>query len=135
MDSADREGSEKARILVVDDHDLVRSGIINLLQGEDWIVCGEAGNGKEAIEKCLALHPDLVLMDISMPKVNGLEATKEIRQLMPSAKIIILSMHDSPQIEVQMKKAGANAYLTKTTTPEKLKETIRRVLDNHGGSN
>ena len=77
-----------AKILVVDDHSLVRQGIVNILQGEeDGSVCGQAANGQEAIDQCLSLNPDLVLMDITMPVMNGIEATRIIRKLCPMTKL------------------------------------------------
>jgi YesN/AraC family two-component response regulator len=91
----------KLRILVVDDHSLVRRGLVSSLEGDEWIICGEAENGKDAVVKFATLSPDLVLMDISMPVMNGIEAVREIRKLSRSVKIVMLSMHDSLQIREQ----------------------------------
>ena len=91
-------------------------------------MCGEAGNGKEAIEKALALKPDLVLMDISMPMMNGIEATRQIRQLSPVTKIVIVSLHDNEVITAQAKDAGADAYVVKACRSEILIDTIAAVL-------
>lgn len=117
--------------MLVDDHELVRKGIKTLLsEFSDWEICGEAGNGKEAVEKVLALEPDLVLMDISMPVMNGIEATKQIRRLSPKVKIIIVSMHDSPQISIQATQAGAHGFFVKSGSSQDLKQMIRKVLTN-----
>jgi DNA-binding NarL/FixJ family response regulator len=117
------------RILIVDDHEIVRSGLRRLVERESgWEVCGEAGNGKEAIEKALALKPDLVLMDISMPVMNGIEATRQIRQLSPVTKIVIVSLHDNEVITAQAKDAGADAYVVKACRSEILIDTIAAVL-------
>jgi DNA-binding NarL/FixJ family response regulator len=99
-----------------------------------WTICGEAAHGREAVEKAMALRPDLVLMDISMPLCNGLEATKELRKLGSPAKIVILSMHDSAQIAKQAKEAGAQACLVKTCGTEELLRTISTLLDGLGPS-
>jgi len=119
---------QNARILVVDDNALLRNGVSTLLQNENWNVCGEAENGKQAIEKVLALKPDLVLMDLNMPVMNGVEATKQIRRLAPSTKIVVLSMHKSQEIETQAKGAGAEAYVNKSTPFEDLSRVIRQML-------
>jgi DNA-binding NarL/FixJ family response regulator len=117
------------KILVVDDHPLVRRGLVySLGEREEWGVCGEATNGREAISEFQRLKPDLVLMDISMPVMNGLEATAEIRRISPAAKIVILSMHDSSQIQAQAINAGANAYLVKTATTQEISRILRSVL-------
>ena len=91
-------------------------------------MCGEAGNGQEAIEKALALKPDLVLMDITMPVMSGIEATRQIRQLSPETKIVIVSMHDNEVITAQAKDAGADAYVVKACPSEILIKTIAAVL-------
>jgi two-component system, NarL family, nitrate/nitrite response regulator NarL len=120
-------GAMKARILLVDDHEVVRKGIRQMLEGR-WDICGEAANGQEAIEKARALKPDLILMDISMPIVNGIEATRRIRKLGVTTKILILSMHDSAEIAKELKNAGANACLTKTCRADILLETVQALL-------
>jgi two-component system response regulator DegU len=120
-------GPMKARILLVDDHEVVRKGIRQILE-DRWDICGEAANGQEAIEKTLVLKPDLILMDISMPIVNGIEATRRIRQLGLTTKILILSMHDSAEIAKELKNAGANACLLKTCGADILLETVEALL-------
>ena len=92
-------------------------------------VCGEAANGQEAVEKTLQLKPDLVLLDVSMPIMNGLQAAKVIRQVSPTTKIVILSMHDSAQIVKESKLAGAHAYLTKACAPDELRTVIVDVCN------
>jgi DNA-binding NarL/FixJ family response regulator len=117
------------KILVVDDHEIVRRGLCRLIEGHcGWKVCGQAGDGKEAIEKTLALKPDVVLMDISMPIMNGIEATRQIRRVSPSTKILILSLHDDRAIATEAKEAGADAYVLKTSPCEALLSTIAAVL-------
>lgn len=119
----------KARILLVDDHEIVRSGLKFLLEKQQgWELCGEAQNGEEAVQKAATLKPDLVVMDISMPVMNGFEAARQILKSNPKIKVIILSMHDSPMVAKEAKNAGASAYLVKTTNTPELVNTVRRVL-------
>lgn len=119
-------------ILLVDDHEIVRKGIRQMLDGR-WQICGEATNGEEAVEKALQLKPDLILMDISMPRVNGIEATKRIRKLSLPVKILILSMHDSREIAQQAKEAGADECLSKTASMEELLKSITALLSSRNG--
>ena len=116
------------RILLVDDHEILRKGIRYLLTPA-WEICGEASNGQEAVQKTVELSPDLVLMDISMPVMNGIEATREIRRLGLTAKIVILTMHDSVEIAKRAKEAGANECLVKACGSDRLLEAIQGVLD------
>ena len=115
--------------MVVDDHELMRRGVKSLITdnglGE---VCGEAENGEDAVAKVLALKPDLVILDVSMPVMNGLEAARHIRRLAPSVKILILTMHDSTQIAVAAQEAGANALLVKSDAATKLVGTVKSLL-------
>jgi two-component system, NarL family, response regulator LiaR len=111
------------KILLVDDHEIIRKGLHELIDGHfGWKVCGEAGNGKEAVEKALALNPDIVVIDLLMPVMDGIEATKQIRQLCPATKIVMVSMYDSQQPAAE--KAGANAYVSKTLTWRDLRDAI-----------
>src|ERR1700690_64847 len=99
------------RILVVDDHELVRRGICSVLETNGSLsVCGQAFDGKDAVEKALALRPDVIVMDISMPRMNGLEATREIKRLLPETEIVIVTQHESPQMAKQAFAAGARGY-------------------------
>jgi DNA-binding NarL/FixJ family response regulator len=118
-----------ARIVLADDHEIVRSGIRSLLDGHyPWEVCGEAENGQEAVEKVLSLKPELVVLDLSMPIMNGIEAAREIRKKAPSTKIVIFSMHDSPRIAEEAVQAGADAYLAKTAHFSELEKVISSLL-------
>src|ERR1051326_3109253 len=91
---------DKLRILVVDDHQIVRRGVVSSIRGErpDWEVCGEASTGREAVAAAERLQPDIVVMDISMPDMNGLEATRQILKADPQRQVLILTMHESEQI-------------------------------------
>src|SRR5271156_5814452 len=103
------------RILIADDKPLVRTGLRMLLeQHRDWTVCGEAGDGIEAVEQAIALKPDVILLDISMPKLDGLMAAPLIREKVPSAAIIILTLYQSLEMARIAARAGAAAYITKS---------------------
>jgi DNA-binding NarL/FixJ family response regulator len=103
------------RIFVVDDHDLIRRGVKTLLETHaDWEVCGEARTGVEAVSKAEKLKPDVAILDISMPDLNGLEATKRIRKVSPQTEILILSAHFSDQLVREIVEAGARGYIMKS---------------------
>jgi DNA-binding NarL/FixJ family response regulator len=117
------------RILLVDDHEVMRRGIRALLSGDPgWDIAAEAQDGREAVEKVQELHPDLVVLDLTMPVMNGLEAAKEIRKIAPATKILIFSMHESPQITREAREAGADAFLSKSAMAEELPLLVRRLL-------
>jgi PAS domain S-box-containing protein len=102
------------RILIVDDQVSVRNGIRSLLSTrEDWTVCGEASDGLEAIEKAKTLNPDLILMDVSMPRMNGLEATRILQHEVPQSKVVIVSQNDPALVGIQAREAGASAHVAK----------------------
>ena len=102
------------RILVADDHHVVRTGLRSLLESKSgWQVCGEAANGREAVEKAGKLKPDVAVLDIAMPLLNGVEATRQIRKLSPKTEILILSMHDSELLVQEVMEAGALGYILK----------------------
>ena len=118
-----------ARILLADDFDIVRSGIRALLDGPPgWEICGEAANGREAVEKTLELKPDLVVLDVSMPIMNGIEAARQIRTFAPATKIVIFSVHRSAQLLEQAKEAGVDACLAKGAAAEELRNTVAALL-------
>jgi len=103
------------QILIADDHDVARSGIRALLENHaGWQVCGEAKDGREAVELAATLNPDLILLDIGMPNLNGLEAARQILATSPSASILVLTMHDSDQLVREVLRAGARGFLLKS---------------------
>ncbi len=116
------------RILLVDDHLLFRKGLIRLLDVQpDFSVVGEAQDGLEAIEEARRLHPDVVLMDINMPNLDGLEATRRIKAQMPEVKVVMLTVSDDEQDLVKAVNYGADGYLLKDLQPEELFEQLRRI--------
>lgn len=121
---------ERIRVLLVDDHELFRRGVKSLLSAEpDIEIIGEAHNGREAVEKAGELMPDLILMDVSMPDIDGLEATRRIKQTMPYVKILILTVSDLEQNLFEAIKAGAQGYLLKNVDPEHLLDAVRKAYN------
>lgn len=116
------------RVLVVDDHAILREGIRSLLERYDDItVVGEAGNGIEALAQVEALRPDIVLMDLAMPEMNGLEATRRLRQSHPEVKVLILTQHDNQEYIAPALQAGAAGYILKRAGGRELIAAIRHV--------
>ena len=123
-------GERPARILIADDHDLVREGLRAVLSGEaDLEVVGEATDGQEAVEMCRSLKPDLVLMDVRMPKSDGLEATREIKEEMPGVSVVMVTMHENPDYLLEAIRVGAAGYILKDAEGERLVGAVRRTLN------
>jgi two-component system response regulator NreC len=121
--------NEKRRIVLVEDHTVVREGLRMLLASHhDLEVVGEAGDGREAVQCVENLRPDLVLMDLSMPGKDGMEATREIKRRFPETKILALTVHDSEEYVLVALKAGADGYILKKATHAELVMAIRSVL-------
>ncbi|MBI5193459.1 MAG: response regulator transcription factor [Nitrospirae bacterium] len=119
-------------ILIVDDHVLFRHGLKRVLEMEGgFAVVGEASDGNEAVQKARALHPNIILMDISMPNSNGIEATKKIKQILPSTAIILLTMHEDPFLQQEAMKIGASGYILKRASYTELFITIKKVHIDH----
>jgi two-component system, NarL family, response regulator LiaR len=122
--------SPPARLLIADDHDLVREGLLAVLEGEpDLQVVGEARNGKEAIEMARQLRPDLVLMDVRMPEMDGLAATRAIKEELPQTSVVMVTMHENPDYLLEAIRAGAAGYILKDAAGERLVEAVRRTLE------
>ena len=120
---------KKTRILLVDDHQVVRRGVAGLIADarSDWEVCGEASTGSEALTVAAALKPDIIVMDISMPDMNGLEATREILKDSPGTEVLILSMHESDQMVYDVLGAGARGYILKRDAGTNLIEALEAL--------
>lgn len=116
------------RILIAEDHTIVRKGLCSLLKNEkDIDVIGEAENGKEAIKQVEELNPDVVVMDISMPLLNGLDATRQIKKRFPEVKVLVLTVHSNEEYISEILKAGASGYIVKKAAPEELVAAIHAI--------
>lgn len=123
---------EKIRLMLVDDHDVVRVGLKSFLQTqENFEVVAEAGNGEEALSRAMEIHPDIILMDITMPDMDGMEATRRLRVLCPDCLILALTVHDDKQYFMQMLAAGASGYITKHAAADDLIDAIQTVASGH----
>jgi DNA-binding NarL/FixJ family response regulator len=118
------------RILIVDDHEIVREGIRTLLTRSrpDWNICGEAPNATEALEKVKNLEPDIVILDITMPGMSGLEAAVRINKLGVRSKILIFTMHESERLAKEVRDVGARGYVLKSQAARDLVQAIERIL-------
>ena len=118
------------RILIIEDHTLLRAGLRALLsQGEEFEVVGEFDNGRDAVRSVGALAPDLILMDLSMPGMNGIEAITEIKQRNPAVRIMVLTIHRGEEYIQESLRAGANGYVLKDASHDELRVAIRSVLN------
>jgi DNA-binding NarL/FixJ family response regulator len=128
--SRETRPSQVARLLIADDHALVREGLRTMLSGEEGIeVIAEANDGQQALDVCRELGPDLVLMDVRMPVMDGLEATKRIKDEMPKTSVMMVTMHENPDYLFEAVKAGAAGYVLKDASGERLLSAVRRTLE------
>jgi DNA-binding NarL/FixJ family response regulator len=115
------------RVLLADDHDVVRQGLHKILEDHhDWEVCGEASNGREAVDMARKLKPDVAVIDLSMPELNGLEATREIRRE-PETEVLVLTMHENDELIRESLIAGARGYVLKTDAGRRLVDAIEAL--------
>jgi DNA-binding NarL/FixJ family response regulator len=118
------------RVLIADDHALIRRGVQAILCAfPEWQLCGEADNGNDAVRLACELKPDLVLMDVSMPGLNGIEAARRIRAAQPEVKIVFLTLHDSAELAREAFRAGARGFLLKTDADQELVRALRVVTE------
>lgn len=124
------ENKQKIKVVVCDDHNLVREGIVALLEkSPDIEVVGSVPNGAEALEITKKKSPDVVLMDLSMPVLNGLQSTTKLKQLYPDVKVLILTQYEDEEYIIQILKAGASGYILKTSIAEDLIKGIKDVMN------
>jgi DNA-binding NarL/FixJ family response regulator len=123
---------ETIRLMLVDDHDIVRTGLRSFLEKQPGLqVVAEASNGQEALEKACELHPGVIVMDITMPEMDGLEATRRLKTACPDCRVLVLTVHQDKQYFFEMLAAGASGYVTKQAAAEDLVAAIRSVALGH----
>jgi DNA-binding NarL/FixJ family response regulator len=116
---------KKLRLLIADDHGMIRRGIRAAIEARrEWEICGEAENGRQAVELAKQLRPDVVVLDLTMPELNGLDAARKIRAALPNTQVLIQTMHDSEALAQEVLAAGARGYLLKNDAPELLPQAI-----------
>jgi DNA-binding NarL/FixJ family response regulator len=115
----------RVRILIADDHDIVREGLRKILDGHaHWVLCGEAQNGRQVVNLCQEMKPDIAILDISMPELNGVDACLQVRKVSPATEILVFTMHDSEHLVRSMLAAGARGYLLKSDPAQTLIEAV-----------
>jgi two-component system, NarL family, nitrate/nitrite response regulator NarL len=129
MPNTPRPAPHPVRVLVADDHEVMRLGIKNLLEVRPgWVVCAEAGNGKEAIEKTMQVLPDVIIMDVTMPVMNGLDAATELAKVHPSIPIVLFSLHLSDDLISHLRTDGIRGAVAKGDAARDLVEAVEVVL-------
>lgn len=119
-----------ARVIIADDHELARTGLRGMLTGEpDLEVVGEATTGQQAVSLCRRLRPDVALMDVRMPEMDGLAATRLIKEESPATAVVMVTMHENPEYLLEALRAGAAGYVLKDASHDEVLRTIRRVVD------
>jgi DNA-binding NarL/FixJ family response regulator len=127
------EAAPPARLLIVDDHDLMRETTRRMLEGEpDLEVVGEAVNGRHALELCRQLRPDLVLMDVRMPEMDGLTATRAIKEEIPAISVLLVTAYESEDYRREAASAGAAGYILKDAPRQQMLEAVRKALGQRG---
>lgn len=124
-----RSPEKPLRILIADDHELMRRGVRDLLTHEGYEVAGEAASGRDLIERALAIRPDLLIVDVGMPGLNGLEAIKRVRKELPDVRAIVLTMHETDALIRSVMASGARGYVLKTDAARDLLAAVEAVMD------
>ena len=123
-------GRGLARVVIADDHELARTGLRGMLTGEpDLEIVGEAATGRQAVMLCRRLRPDVALMDVRMPDLDGLAATRIIKEESPRTAVVMVTMHENPEYLLEALKAGASGYVLKDATHDEVLRTVRRVVE------
>lgn len=121
--------AKKPTVLIADDHEIVRSGVRNLIESSGkYACCGQAASGREAVKMAEDLQPDVAVLDVTMPELNGIEAAKQILKLCPRTKVLVFTVHDAEQVVVEIFRSGAHGYVLKSDAGRQLIEAIGHVL-------
>src|SRR5580698_865 len=124
------QGGKVPRVLIVDDHAAIRRGVQGILHSfPEWELCGEADNGQEAVRLAESLKPEVIIMDVSMPILNGLEATRIISDVLPDTKIVLLTLHSSTELVRSAFRAGARGYVLKSDAEQELIRALNVIKD------
>ena len=116
------------KILIADDHDLIRKGLRRLIEEHPgWEVCAEARSGREAVDQCVQLQPDVIVIDVSMPDLNGLEATRQVRKSCPKTEVLVITHHDSDEMAAEGMDAGARGYVLKSDSDTDLVHAVEAL--------
>lgn len=127
-----RDSSAPKRVMLVDDHTVVRRGLRALIESvAGWEVCAEASEGHEALMIAVETRPDIVVMDLSMPKLGGIDAAIQLRKVLPGVEVLILTMHESGPLVAQALRAGARGYLLKSESEDRLMEALEALSEHH----
>lgn len=119
---------KKTTILIADDHEIVRSGVRNLLESGGYSCCGEASNGREAVKMAEELQPAVAILDVTMPVLNGIEAARQVLKLCPQTKVLVFTVHDAEQVVMEIFRSGAHGYLLKSDAGRQLLDAVQCVL-------
>ena len=119
---------KKPKILIADDHEIVRAGVRNLIESGGYACCGEASSGRKAVKMAGELQPDVAVLDVTMPELNGIEAARPILKLCPDTKVLVFTVHDAEQVVVEIFRSGAHGYVLKSDAGRQLLEAIECVL-------
>lgn len=119
---------KKPQILIADDHEIVRAGVRNLIESGGYACCGEASDGREAVKLAEQLQPDVAVLDVTMPELNGIEAARQVLKLCPKTKVLVFTVHDAEQVVVEIFRTGAHGYVLKSDAGNQLLAAIECVL-------
>ena len=119
---------KKPAVLIADDHEIVRAGVRNLIEAGGYACCGEASDGRAAVKMAEELQPDVAILDVTMPELNGIEAAKQVLKVCPETKVLVFTVHDAEQVVVEIFRTGAHGYVLKSDAGRQLLDAVKCVL-------